>query len=451
MKIIRKVVLSIIAIIAIMGVIGSVYWFSMPSGQRNMILFMMGNGDSYDHYEEYKVIERNENTLVPTAFEEFSPNADENDNDLNIKTITEMVKNEKSGMLKKGMVQTIGFDDYTGWQVLADEGADEGEYPFGPSPLSYYTAGLASNLHTQIFKAAKMKDVELDNITVEILNTFRWNDMSSINGAGFLDVSTTNIIIDSDIADGTIQDIINVALNAWTAGNALKNKIVVEPHLIINGNNFDTYKATPGTSNSEVSHDGDFLLTSVTDVPTKPKYLELKESKSLGIFEMLNTMNNLEFEIFAISESVDNNERPYLNKITISTPSGETWEIYADEFMGTNDKPLAPTSLEYFTLGTSLCLTSQTTLVSAMMELKYTDYRVEHLFEYSQKDVNTTEISGSIDKIHTYIIVESDESLETLEEFYSRALSLCFAGEGLVNETKMVINTYINDKKNKIK
>ncbi len=447
----KKIVLFIIAIITIIAAVGIAYWFSMPSGQRNIILFMMRNGESYDNYENYQVIERNKNTLVPTAFKEFTPNSDENDNDVNIKTITEMVKNDKSNMLKKGMVQTIGFDNYTGWQLLADEGADEGKYPFGPSPLSYYTAGLASNLHTQILKSAKMKGVELNNIKVEILNTFRWNNMSSIEGAGFLDVSTTNIIIDSDVAEETTQAVINVALNAWTAGNALKNKIVVEPHLIINGNNFDTYKATPGTSNSEVSHDGDFLLTSVTKIPTKPKYLELKESENLGIFEMLNTMNNLKFEIFAISESVDNNDKAYLNKVTLSTPSGETWEIYADEFMGEKDKPLAPTSLEYFTLGTSLCLTSQTTLVSAMMDLKYTDYRVEQLFEYKQKNVNTTEISGSIDKIHTYIIVESDESLETLKEFYRRALSLCFAGEGLVNKTEMVINTYINDKKNQLK
>ncbi len=137
-------------------------------------------------------------------------------------------------------------------------------------------------------------------------------------------------------------------------------------------------------------------------------------------------MDNLEFEIFAISESVHNNERPYLNKVTISTSSGETWEIYADEFMDKNDKPLATTSLEYFTLGTALCLTSQTTLVRAMMDLYFTDYRVENQIDFRQEVIDSTEMVRYIDTIHSYIIVESDESQDRLERFYNQSLSLCF-------------------------
>ena len=45
------------------------------------------------------------------------------------------------------------------------------------------------------------------------------------------------------------------------------------------------------------------------------------------------------------------------------------------------------------------------------------------------------------------VIVESDEPVATPEEFYNRTLALCFAGEGLVDETEMIINSYINDKK----
>ena len=441
-----KIAIAFTAVVVILASVAAIIWFSMPSEQRNMITFMMVHGESYDNYQEYQVIERNDKALAPTSFIPSVVDTILSNNDSYIVAITEMVKNEKSKMLKKGMVQTLGVADDTGWQVLADEGAAEGEYPFGPSPLSYYTAGLASNLHTQIVKAANEKSVALDNITVEVSNTFRWNKMSSIKGAGFLDVSTANINIDSDIEEETIQTIIEVALNTWTAGNALRNKTVIEPHLIINGNNFDTYKASPGTSNSEISLDGDFLLTSVTHIPTKPKYLELKAPKNEGIFNMLSTMDNLEFEIFAISESVDNNERPYLNKVTISTPSGETWEIYADEFINENDKTLAPTSLEYFTLGTALCLTSQTTLVSAMMDLEFTDYRVENQIDFRQEAIDSTEIVRYIDTVHSYILIQSDESQERLERFYNQSLSLCFAGEGLKSVTEMKIHYYLNGK-----
>jgi len=130
--------------------------------------------------------------------------------------------------------------------------------------------------------------------------------------------------------------------------------------------------------------------------------------------------------------------------VTISTPSGESWELYADEFMGDKDIPLAPTPLEYFSLGTSLCLTSQTTLVNAVMGLDASDYRVEHFFEYSQKDMSTPNMTASLDTVETYIFVESDKSQDQLEKFYKKSLALCFAGDGLVNKTDMNINTYVN-------
>ncbi|PLX30759.1 MAG: hypothetical protein C0604_08885, partial [Clostridiales bacterium] len=94
--------------------------------------------------------------------------------------------------------------------------------------------------------------------------------------------------------------------------------------------------------------------------------------------------------------------------------------------------------------GTSLCLTSQTTLVGAMMDLDVTDYRVEHLFEYRQENFDTANVSASLDTVQTYVFVDSSESQETLETFFNKALALCFAGEGLVNETDMDINLYVN-------
>ncbi|MDY0234771.1 MAG: OsmC family protein [Gudongella sp.] len=441
----KKISIGFGAILGIAIVGASVYWFSMPSETRNMIGFWAFAGKDYDNYIEYQVIERNDQELQPSGMEFVAAESEAQDNNVNIGTANEMVKNNTSSMMKKGRVQTIGIDGYTGWQVLADEGAAEGSYPYGPSPLSYYTAGEATNLHTQIIMAAELEGVELDHIAVEVLNEFRWYDMMASDGNGNLELSTVNIIIESDASEEVIQRIKETAINAWSAGNALKNKTEVIPNLIINGDNWEIYNAKPGTSKSEVSYDGDIKLSSVTDVPKMPEYLEFAiEETDDSILNMLESMSNLHFEIYAISESVENSDRPYFKKVTLSTPSGETWELYSDEFMGENDIPLAPTSLEYFTVGTSLCLTSQTTLVSAMMGLDYTDYRVEHLFEYRQEDVNTTEMIGALDVVNTFVFIESDESKETLETFFRKSLALCFAGEGLVNETEMDISIYLN-------
>ena len=79
-----------------------------------------------------------------------------------------------------------------------------------------------------------------------------------------------------------------------------------------------------------------------------------------------------------------------------------------------------------------------------MMGLDYSDYRVEHLFEYSQEDVNTTEMVGALDTVNTYVFIQANESKETLEAFFNKSLALCFAGEGLVNKTEMDLSIYLN-------
>lgn len=444
MKTGKKVLIGVGAVVVLAIAVVGGYWFSLPVGQRNMILFMAGSSESYDNYEVRQVVERNDEDLV-SSFDVYEASSEEGDADVNIRTVTEMVLNEDSGMLKNGMVDTLGVEGYTGWTILADEmSGDDGSYPFATSPLSYYTAGLASNLHKQVLDAADVLNVDIDSVTVEVLNTFRWNEMSSVDGQGFLDESTTNIMIDSDASEEEIQAVIELALKGWAPGNSLAGETSVEPHLIVDGDNFDTYNASPATTNSDVSTVDGLQLSSVTEEVVLPTFLELTEVEEQSILEMMSGMDIMEFEIYAISESAPTDERPYLNRIYAVSPSGETWELYADEFMFEGDEPVAPTSLEYFTLGTSLCLTSQTTLVSAMMDLDVVDYRVEHMFEYSLENVGTEDMSGGIDLIHTYIIIEANEDQETLDEFMSRALSLCFAGEGLVNETDMEINTYIN-------
>jgi len=446
-SIFKKISIGFGTVVILAAIVGSFYWFSMPSEARNMVTFMIFGGKNYDSYEEYQVIERNKEILQPSGIDFIPAKSKKQDNNINIGSASEMIKNNTSSMLKKGMVQTTGVKDYTGWQMLAAEGAEKGSNPYGPSPLSYYTAGVAANLHTQITMVAKLENIVLDNVTVEVLNDFHWDNMMTADGTGHLDLTTINIIIESNASDKVIQKIKKQAINAWAVGEALRNKTEIVPNLIINGNNWENYYATPGTSKSDESYDGNMKLSSITDVPRIPKYLELAMAEDEDVTANMDALSNMVFQIFAISESAENTDRPYLKKITISTPTEETWEIYSDEFIGKDDNPLAPTSLEYFTLGTTLCLTSQTTLVSAMMGLDVTDYRVEHLFEYKQENVNASKMIGSLDVVQTYVFVKSDESKENLETFFNKSLALCFAGEGLVNETEMKISVYLNGNK----
>ena len=350
-----KIIVSFAAVMVILALAAVIFWFSMPSEQRNMLLFMMTSGESYENYQEYQVVDRNESAPAPTSFEPVAAETTDDDYNSNITVIAGRMLNESSKMFKQASVQINGAADYTGWQLIADEGAAEGSNPFGPSPLSYLTAGVASNLHTQILRAAEVMDVELDSVKVEVLNTFRWDNMLSVGGAGFLDETYTNIIIESDESEEIIQNLIEIALNSWTAGEALANPTVIEPVLVVNGDNWDNNRTVPGTTQSDVSIVDEITISHVTDVPKKPEYLQLTvEEEDEGLSIDFDAMSNMEFEIFAISESAEDPERPYLKKVTVSTPSPETWEIYSDELNGTDGTPLAPTSLEYLTADTIL-------------------------------------------------------------------------------------------------
>jgi uncharacterized OsmC-like protein len=447
MKTKSKISLALAAVLMIAAAGGAIFWFSMPSEQRNMISFMLKKDASYEHYREYQVIDRNGAALAPTSFEPVVAATTSDDYNSNITVITEMVLNENSKMFKKARVQPNGAANYPGWQIIADEGFEEGVDSFGPSPLSYLTSGVAANLHTQILRAAEVLNIELGSVKVEVLNKFHWENMLSAQGAGFLDATHTNIIIESDESEERILALKEMALNSWAAGEGLANETTILPSLVVNGEHWENYRATPGTTVSDESHVDGLKLSQITQGPKKSDYIE-QVVEGIGDKSM-DAISNLVFEILAISESAENPDRPYLKKVTVSfnTPDSETWELYSDELNGTTGAPVAPTSLEYVTAGTALCLTSQLTLVSALMDLESSDFRVEQQIDYREEAVNSNAMAAFADNVHSSVIIESDEPAERLKSFYQQALSLCFAGEAFKGATDMDTNCYLNGKR----
>lgn len=439
-----KIITAVAAVLVIIAIGAAVYWFSMPSAQRNMMLFMIKNGESHEDYQEYQVIERNDSAPAPTSLESVIAATLDDDYNSSITVISGCMPNEESKMLKKATVQPNGAGDYTGWTLLADEGFDEGKNTFGPSPLSYLTSGAAANLHTQILRAAEVMNVQLDNVKVEVLDKFHWENMLEPEGTGHLGETHTNIIIESSESEETIKKLTDIALNSWVAGEAFGNATAIIPVLFVNGEHWETNRSVPVTSLSDESYNDGLKISEIIDEPKKSDYFEqINEVESDMSFD---AMSNLVFEILAVSESAEDPERPYLKKVTVSfnTSESETWVIYSDEFNGTGGTPKAPTSLEYLTAGTALCLTSQLTLVSATMGLDVTDFRVEQQINYREENINSEVMAGFADTVYTNVLVESDESEERLNEFYEKSLALCFAGEAFKGATDMYTHSYLN-------
>ena len=235
-----------------------------------------------------------------------------------------------------------------------------------------------------------------------------------------------------------------MALKSWTAGEGLGNATTIKPSLVVNGENWDNYRAVPGTTLSDEAYVDGLKIAHITEGPKTSDYIEQisEEDRDMSF----DAMSNLEFEILAISESAENSDRPYLKKVTVSfnTSDSETWELYSDELNGNDGSPMAPTSLEYVTAGTALCLTSQLTLVSAMMDLDYSDFRVEQQIDYREESVNSSAMAGYADIVHSSVMIESDETEERLNQFFNKSLALCFAGEAFKGATDMYTHCYLN-------
>jgi hypothetical protein len=72
------------------------------------------------------------------------------------------------------------------------------------------------------------------------------------------------------------------------------------------------------------------------------------------------------------------------------------------------------------------------------------DFRVEHQFNYQQDNFMTPAMTGHLDDVITRVIVKSDAAEQALADYARQALRMCFAGEGVQNETEMESNVYLN-------
>jgi hypothetical protein len=72
------------------------------------------------------------------------------------------------------------------------------------------------------------------------------------------------------------------------------------------------------------------------------------------------------------------------------------------------------------------------------------DFRVEHQFNYQQDNFMTPTMTGHLDGVTTSVIVTTDAGTDVATDYAKLGLSMCFAGEGVQNETEMDSNIYLN-------
>lgn len=288
-------------------------------------------------------------------------------------------------------------------------------------------------------------DLDVSSVKVEAKVFFRFNDPFTPNWTGYTDKVIANILLESDEPAEKIAAVKKMAIQTWAIGECITNPTPVDAQVAFNTKIWETEYARPGKVASSDSYDNGMKITSKGDKP-EPASFMLGEDVSMAEFT-----NPFLFEVVSISESANDTQRPYLHKIKIRAiqENYAAWNVYADDSRGYEGIDKAPTSSDYFTAGTSLCLMSQLTGWSEFYKhqgVNFESYRVEHQFNYQVDNFMTPAATGHVDGVTTRILIKSDVSEEVMSDFAKHALGTCFAGEAITGATTMEIGLYQNGK-----
>lgn len=366
----------------------------------------------------------------------------------NIMTTTQNILNKEAHFLKKGMVKPIGEEQFSAWEAVSDEGG-AGHPQTAPNPLTYYATGSASSLLTQVERSIQIMGLDVEEVKVESEIFFRWSDIMTDKWTGYTDKVVSNILIKSKESPEKIKALKVMAINAWAVGEGLANKSTIDVGIEVNTDDWAGLTPHAGKVGTPISKDNGLTISNVTpDLNNVLTTIKVKEDLSV---DMHNFPKGMQFSEIAIAESANDVTRPYLHKVRAKslTENYKTWELYTDDSRGYKGIDKAPTSRDYFTLGTSFCLMSQLTASQGFFHKKGVDiknYRVEHQFNYQQDNFMTPTANGHLDEVITKVIVTTDAPKEEAINYAKQALSMCFAGEGIQNETEMETSVYLNGK-----
>jgi uncharacterized OsmC-like protein len=402
--------------------------------------------DANQSSKVYQVETRLDNYTRPTTFNATKANPVNGAIAENIVTTTQNILNKEAVFLKKGLVKPVGEDQFSAWELVSDEGGST-HHQTAPNPLTYYAAGASSSLLTQVERLIQIMDLDVEDVKVESKIFFRWSDPMTGKWSGYTDKVIANIIIKSNESPEKIKELKEKALKAWAVGEGLANKTTIDVGILINADDWAGLEARPGKVESPVSIDNGRTITNVTpdlDLQT----VAVEEDFAVDMHKFPNPFT---FSEISIAESAHDVSRPYLHKIRAKslTENYETWELYADDSRGYEGIDKAPTSRDYFTVGTSFCLMSQLTANKMYLQkqgITVDDFRVEHQFNYQQDNFMTPTMTGHLDGVITRVIVKSGAAKEVLTDYAKQALRMCFAGEGIQNATEMETGLYLNGK-----
>lgn len=143
-------------------------------------------------------------------------------------------------LMKKANVST-NLPGWGVWEIVCDEGTNGGGFDSAPSPLMYFSAGIAFCLLTHIQTAAKLLKIKLDRVRVEQRTTFsttyNFGSMHPKNLFGAGEQQETHLFIESSETEQNLQDFAKWCEQGCMAFQTVANATPATTYLHLNGEN----------------------------------------------------------------------------------------------------------------------------------------------------------------------------------------------------------------------
>ena len=157
---------------------------------------------------------------------------------------------------------------------------------------------------------------------------------------------------------------------------------------------------------------------------------------------------NMAFEVNVIAESLDGMKK--IARVEPNLPTWGTFELICDEGTALGGEDTAPPPLAYLSSGIAFCLLTHISSYIRAKKIKVDSVRVEQRMRFSTSLVTDAEksadIRGNCDGLETYIMIESDESAQQIQELIEVSENACMALQSIINQTPQSTKVQLNGK-----
>ena len=143
-------------------------------------------------------------------------------------------------------------------------------------------------------------------------------------------------------------------------------------------------------------------------------------------------------------------------EVSQNAPTWGNFTIVCDEGSALGGRDTAPSPLYYFTAGIGFCFLSHIATYINMHKLKIDNISLELCMRFASvkfakildgKNENKNQALGSSDGIELHLIVESEETEETIQRMHEDSIRHCQALQSIINPVPVQANIHVNGKK----